>query len=57
MIGTYLPAKNLGILDESMESWFWVMAPGIVIDILVIPWGYVYREYLRDFFQFKSATV
>ena len=55
LIGTYLPAKNLGILDDNLESWFWVMAPGIVIDILVIPWGYVYREYLKDFFQLKKA--
>lgn len=55
MIGIYLPAKNSGILDESIESWFWVMAPGIVIDILVIPWKYVFQEYLKDFFQLKNA--
>lgn len=56
LIGVYLPAKNSSSLDESLQSWFWVMAPGIIIDILVIPWGYVYREYLKGFFQFKQTS-
>ncbi len=53
---SYLPARSAGLVDESLDSWFWVMAPGIVIDILVIPWGYVFREYLKDFFVFRKRT-
>lgn len=55
IIAVYLPANSLDSIDESMESWFWVMAPGIVIDILVIPWRYVLREYLMGFFRFKQS--
>ncbi|WP_420583425.1 hypothetical protein [Reichenbachiella sp.] len=57
VIGTYLPAKNAGLLDDNYESWFWSMAPGIVIDLLVIPWGYVYQEYLKDFFVWKKVAA
>ena len=56
LIGTYLPAKNAGLADENLEGWFWVMAPGIVIDLLVIPWGYVFREYLKEFLKLRNAT-
>lgn len=54
LLGIYLPVRNSDIPpNEDMESWLWVMAPGIIIDILVIPWKYVYVEYLRDFFQLR----
>lgn len=51
MVGTYLPAYQTQSIDENLTSWFWVMVPGIVIDLLVIPWGYVYRQYLKFLFQ------
>ncbi len=51
MIGTYLPAYQTQSIDEGLGSWFWVMVPGIVIDLLVIPWYYVYREYFKYFFR------
>lgn len=49
LLGVYLPAKNSASIDESLESWFWPMAIGILIDILVIPWKYVYKDYFRNF--------
>lgn len=51
MLGTYLPAYQNQRIDESLNSWFWVMVPGIVIDLFVIPWGYVYREYLKYYLK------
>lgn len=56
LIGVYLPAKNSGLVDENIESWFWPMAIGIVLDILVIPWKYVYIEYLKSLFKFTKTT-
>jgi hypothetical protein len=54
LLGTYLPAKNSGLLNDNLESWFWPMALGVIIIMLVIPWGYVYREYLRHFLQLNN---
>ena len=51
LYSTYLPAYRSGALDEGMESWFWVMAPGILIDLLVIPWRYVYQAYFKYLFR------
>lgn len=56
LIGVYLPATKSGMINESLESWFWVMAPGVVIDGLVIPWRYVYLEYLKGFLQLKKVA-
>lgn len=57
LVGMYLPARSSGVLNDDLDAWFWVMAPGIVIDILVIPWKYVYLEYLKNFFKFKKEQV
>lgn len=54
LIGVYLPAYNLNSINENLESWFWVMAPGILIDLLVIPWDYVYQQYLSGFFVLEK---
>lgn len=51
IISTYLPAHLCGEVDENLQSWLWVMAPGIVIDLVVIPWQYVYRAYLKYLFR------
>ncbi|MDW3191554.1 MAG: hypothetical protein R8G66_04295 [Cytophagales bacterium] len=56
MVSTYLPAYQLNQMDESLSSWFWVMVPGIIIDLLVIPWGFVYREYLKYFFRKEAQS-
>lgn len=56
LIGVYLPFKNAGLVDENIESWFWPMAIGIVLDILVIPWKYVFLEYIKRFFTFTKTT-
>ncbi len=55
LVGVYLPATHISPMEEHLESWFWVMAPGVVIDLLVIPWPYAYREYLKYFFRLKKT--
>ncbi|WP_303319025.1 hypothetical protein Q4Q34_19300 [Flavivirga abyssicola] len=53
IIGTYLPAKKNGLLNEDLESFLWVCIAGIVLNLLIIPWRYVYKYYLRGFFELK----
>jgi len=51
IIGTYLPAKNSGQLDEDLISFFWICVAGIILNLLVLPWRFVYHEYLKNFFR------
>lgn len=51
LVSTYLPAYQANLVNDQLNSWFWVMAPGIMIDVLVIPWGFVYREYIKHLFS------
>lgn len=53
IISTYLPAKNSGLLNEDLDSFLWICVAGIVLDVLIIPWGYVYRSYLKNLFKLK----
>lgn len=54
LLGTYLPAKNAGLLNDSLEEFFWICVGGVVLNLLIIPWGYVYRAFIKDFFRFKK---
>ncbi|PCJ97180.1 MAG: hypothetical protein COA50_05955 [Flavobacteriaceae bacterium] len=54
ILGTYLPAKSSGLLDAGLKEFFWICIAGIVLNLFIIPWGYVYREYLKNFFNFKK---
>jgi hypothetical protein len=43
-----LPMSSAGgAFDPLMVQFTWAMAIGVVIDLLVIPWGYVVAEYVR----------
>ncbi len=53
IISTYLPAKNSGLLNEDLDSFLWICVAGIVLNLLIIPWGYVYRNYLKNFFKLR----
>ena len=53
IIGVYLPASRSGVLDESLSSFLWICVAGVVLNLLIIPWGYFYRAYLKGFFQSK----
>ncbi|MBO0323786.1 hypothetical protein J0X14_15860 [Muricauda sp. CAU 1633] len=54
LLGVYLPAINLGAINANIQSWFLPMAIGIVIDVVVIPWKYVYVEYCKNLFRFAK---
>ena len=51
--GTYLPASASGSVDASIQEFFWICVAGIVLNLLIIPWGYVYREFGQKFFKFS----
>ncbi len=53
LIGVYLPAKINGLLNEALEEFFWICVGGVVLNLIIIPWKYVYREYFKNFFRFK----
>ncbi len=54
IIGVYLPAYGSGNVSENIQSFFWVCVAGIVLNLVVIPWGYVYKNYIKYLFKFKS---
>ncbi|GEM_PF-1405383 len=56
ILGTYLPARNHGLLNEEYQSFFWICIAGIVLNLLIIPWPYFYRNFLQGFFSFKLRT-
>lgn len=53
IIGTYLPARNSGTLDEDLNSFLWVCIAGIILNLLIIPWRFVYSEYLKNFLRLR----
>jgi len=55
LIGVYYPAYAQNSVDENLTSWFWVMGPGILIDTVIIPWHYAYKQYVKGFFRFKRV--
>lgn len=56
IIGTYLPAKSASLLDESLESFFWICVTAIILDVIVIPWGYFWKYYVKGFVQFNKNS-
>jgi hypothetical protein len=53
-----LPLWSAGTpLDPLMTQFAWAMAAGVVIDLLVIPWGYVIAYYLRAPAEQASVTT
>ena len=53
IIGTYLPARSANLVDDVLQSFFWVCIAGIVLNLFVIPWPHLYRNYLKGFFTFR----
>ncbi|MEL6250912.1 MAG: hypothetical protein AAFR87_02775 [Bacteroidota bacterium] len=50
IIGTYLPAKISGSIDAGIQDFFWICVAGIILNLLIIPWKYVYREFIQHIF-------
>ncbi|MBX2871586.1 MAG: hypothetical protein KTR30_05785 [Saprospiraceae bacterium] len=55
IIGVYWPAKGAGAIDADIQEFFWICVAGIVLNLVIIPWGYVYREFIKDFFRFNAS--
>lgn len=53
LLGVYMPLHASGNLSEATEGLFMACAIGVVLDLLIIPWTYVYREFLVRFFKFN----
>ncbi len=47
----YLPLKAAGSLDETALELYKANSIGVLLDILIIPWGYVYQTILKPIFK------
>ena len=54
IMGTYLPAKRAGNLNEDLGAFLWVCIAGIALNLLILPWRFVYREYLQNLLKFRK---
>ena len=54
IIGVYRPAYFNGEVTEGLQSFLWVCVAGVVLNLLIIPWKYVFREYVT--FSVASLT-
>ena len=53
LIIAYLPLKEAGALNETALELYKANGIGVILDILIIPWRYVYRTLLQPLFKFK----
>lgn len=53
VIGVYLPAKRTGTIETGIQEFLWICIAGIILNLLIIPWKFVYAEYLKNAFNFK----
>jgi len=51
ILGTYRPARMSGAIDDGIQEFFWICVAGVGLNVLILPWGYVWREYVRGFFR------
>lgn len=54
--GVYRPAKAASSIDAGIQEFFWICLAGIVLNLVIIPWGHVYREYIKNFFHFNASS-
>lgn len=48
-LGVYLPMKSEGLVSPAAESFLWICVVAVILDLVVIPWAYVYRNYVVNF--------
>lgn len=53
----YPPMKYSGTVTLDAESFFWVCITAVIIDTLVIPWGYFFKVYIKPFLKFRDYPV
>lgn len=57
LLGVYLPLKSAGQLDANANGFLKIMLTGVVLDIVVIPWFYVFENYVNRFFKFNRSNT
>lgn len=53
----YLPMKHAGTITPNAESFFWVCVTAVIIVTLVIPWGYLFKAFIKPFLKFRVYPV
>ncbi|GAA4270955.1 hypothetical protein U6A24_03560 [Aquimarina gracilis] len=53
LLGIYLPLSMQGQLDTASEGFLMPFAIAIPLDLIAIPWRYVYRNYIQKLFRFS----
>ncbi|WP_298790448.1 hypothetical protein [uncultured Allomuricauda sp.] len=56
-LAVYLPMEAAGNVTPEAESFYQICIIAVIIDIIVIPWGYVFNNYIRTFFRFKTSPI
>ena len=51
LLFVFVPLQSGGNLTEGAVELFQANSIGITLDIIVIPWGYVYRNYFKTLFK------
>lgn len=54
VLTVYLPMKSSGTVTPVAESFYWICITAVILDVLVIPWGYFWKSYVRPFLNFKA---
>lgn len=52
-IGIAYPLWSSGQLDSTSEGFLRPFLIAIPIDLIVIPWGYVFKNYIKQLFRFR----
>jgi len=51
LLGVGLPLSAAGPLDANTQDLFYACAIGAALDLIIIPWPYVYRHYIKGLFR------
>ncbi len=51
LVIAYLPLKAAGSLNDTALELYNANGMGALLDIIVVPWGYVYRNYIKTLFK------
>jgi hypothetical protein len=52
-LGVYLPMQAASQVTPEAESFFWICIVAVILDVIVIPWPYVFKNYIRNFLNLK----
>ncbi len=56
-LGVYLPMKEASKLTSEADSFLWICIIAVILDLLVIPWPYVFKNYIKGFIQLKPHSI